>query len=275
MIAVFSCIRHRSFGDRFPSYLSGWSAFFLILVVWLPTGCTRFSHPEIQRDLAAEQMVAELRQANADLTRFKCVGKITMSSSEQPAQSFRAAMAGQLPDRLRIDRFAPFGGSAGTVSSDGKHLFLVMHPSREYFKKRFGSGNLRRMIQINITVGDLLELLVGRIPMVKEFSARLTPDGNEAQTQLVLVDQWGRTRQRVTVDDAMHPVASVWFDSHQNPLYSLTVTGTQTVDGFVLPKRIDLSGASGERVSVTLERYKANANARFDENLFILAPPSS
>ena len=68
-------------------------------------------------------------------------------------------------------------------------------------------------------------------------------------------------------------VASVWFDSHQKPLYSLTVTGTQTIDGFVLPRRIDLSGASGERVSVTLDRYEANA--RFDENLFIPAPPPS
>lgn len=273
MISVFSCIRHRSFCDRFPSCFTGWPALILILVVWLPTGCTRLSPPEIQRDMAAEQMVAGLRQANADLTRFKCVGKMTLSGPEQPAQVFRAAMAGQLSDRLRIDMFAPFGGSAGTVSSDGNHLFLVMHPSREYYKRRFGSGSLRRMIQIDITVGDLLELLVGRIPMDEAFSARLTPDENNARTQLVLVDQWGRTRQRVTVDAAMHPVASVWFDSNQKPLHFLTVTGTQTVDGFVLPKRIDLSGASGERVSFTLDRYEANA--RFDENLFIPAPPPS
>ncbi|WP_319410050.1 hypothetical protein [uncultured Desulfosarcina sp.] len=223
--------------------------------------------------MAAEQMVAGLRQANAKLTRFKCVGKMTLSGLKRPAQSFRAAMAGQLADRLRIDMFAPFGGSAGTVSSDGKHLFLVMHASREYYKKRFGSGNLRSMIQINITVGDLLELLVGRIPMDEKFSARLTSDENQAQTRLVLVDQWGRTRQCVTLDDTMHPVASVWFDSHQKPVYFLMITGTQTVDGFVLPKRIDLSGTSGERVSVTLDRYEANA--RFDENLFIPAPPSS
>ena len=216
-------------------------------------------------------MVAGLRLTNADLTRFKCVGKITMSSPKQPAQTFRAAMAGQLSDRLRIDMFAPFGGSAGTVSSDGKHLFLVMHPSREYYKRRFGSGSLEKMIQINVSVGDLLELLVGRIPMDAEFSPRLGADENEAQPHLVLVDRWGRTRQRVTVDDSMHPVASVWFDSHQKPVYSLTVTGTQIIDGFVLPKRIDLSGASGERVSVTLERYEANA--RFDESLFIPAPP--
>jgi hypothetical protein len=227
----------------------------------------------MQRDMAAEQMVAGLLHTNAELTRFKCVGKMTLSGPKPPAQSFRAAMAGQLSDRLRIDMFAPFGGSAGTVSSDGKHLFLVMHPSREYYKRRFSSGSLRHLIQISVTVGDLLELLVGRIPIDSELSARLTPDDNKVPHQLDLVDRWGRVRQRVSVDDSMHPVASVWFDSNQNPIYSLTLTGTQVIDGFVLPKRIDLSGASGERVSITLDRYEANA--RFDESMFILAPPPS
>jgi hypothetical protein len=51
------------------------------------------------------------------------------------------------------------------------------------------------------------------------------------------------------------------------------VTGQQTIDGFVLPTRIDLSAESGQRVSVALDRYEANA--RFEESLFTLAPPSS
>ena len=258
---------------RFPFYMRGWSALILLVAAWLPSACTRFSPPDIQRDLAAEQMVAELRLINADLTRFKCIGKMVMSGPNQPDQSFRAAIAGQLPDRLRIDMLAPFGGSAGTVSSDGKHLFLVMHPSRKYYKSRLGSGSLEKMIQMDITVGDLLELLVGRIPMDAEFYARRASDENEAQPHLVLVDRWGRTRQRVTVDDSMRPLASVWFDDRQNPIYTLSVNGTQTLNGFVLPRRIDLSGPSGERVTVNLDRYEVDA--RFDESLFSLDPPSS
>lgn len=253
-----------------PVSLMGRSVFILILAAWLPSACTHFSPPDIPLDVAAERVVDTLRQTNADLTRFKCVGKMTLSGPNRPTQSFRAAMAGQLADHLRIDMFAPFGGSAGTVSSDGKYLFLVMHPSGEYYKKRFGSGSLRRMIQIDITVGDLLELLVGRIPMDADFSARLMPDEDEAQTHLALVDRWGKTRQRITVDQSFHPVRSVWFDSSHNPVYSLMVTGRQVLDGYVLPKRIDLSVASGERVSIVLDRYETNA--RFDESLFIIAP---
>ncbi len=272
MTTMFIQLRHRSTTNRFASSLVGWSALILILTAWLPTACTRFSLPDSRRDMAAEQMVAGLRQTNAGLTRFKCVGKMILSGPDRPAQSFRAAMAGQLSDRLRLDMFAPFGGSAGTVSSNGKHLFLVMHPSGEYYKRRFGNGSLRHMIQINVTVGDLLEWLVGRIPIDADFSARLMPGEDEARTHLVLVDRWSRIRQQITLDASFHPLKSVWFDSHQNPVYTLTVTGTQNIDGFVLPKRIDLSGASGDRVSVVLDRYEANA--RFEESLFILSPPS-
>ena len=273
MKTAFFRLRRRSFSERSPFCMDGWAVIVLLTAAWLASACARLGPPEIPRDLAAEQVVAGLRSTNADLTRFKCVGKITMSGPERPVQSFRAAIAGQLTDRLRIDMFAPLGGSVGTVSSDGKHLFLVMHPSREYYKRRLGSGSLEQMIKIDLSVGDLLELLVGRIPMDAEFSARLASDQNEGHPDLLLVDRWGRTRQRVSVDDSMHPVASVWFDGHQNPVYTLTVTGTQTIDGFVLPRRIDLSGPSGERVSVNLDRYEVGA--RFDESLFMPAPPLS
>jgi hypothetical protein len=263
----------RLFSDGFLTTRMGWWVLIVILTAWLPAACTRFYPPEVQRDLPAERVVAGLRETNTGLTRFKCVAKITLTDPDQPAQSFRAAMAGQLTDRLRIDMFAPFGGSAGTVSSDGEHLFFVAHPSRDYYKKKFGNGSLRRIVQIDVTVGDLLELLVGRIPMDAALTARLMNDEEDASTQVILVDRWGRIRQRITVDAVMHPVRSVWFDTNQRPIQSLVLAGQQSIDGFVVPRRIDLSAASGERVSVELDRYEANA--RFDESLFILAPPQS
>jgi hypothetical protein len=273
MTSAFSALRSRLFPFRLPSSVMGWSAIILIVTAWLPSACTRFLPPDRQRDVPAERMMSELRQTNAGLTRFKCVAKIILSDPERPTQSFRAAVAGQLTDHLRIDMFAPFGGSAGTVSSDGKHLFLVTHPSREYYKKRIGSGSLRRIVQLDITVGDLLELLVGRIPMDATLSARLSPDESSSLTHLILEDRWGRTRQQISLDASMRPFRAIWFDVHHKPIHTLTVSGQQTIDGYVLPTRIELSAESGQRVSVALDRYEANV--RFDESLFILDPPSS
>lgn len=259
--------------DRFPSFMTGWTTLLVILAALLPSACTRFSPADLQRNLVAEQMAARLKQTNAGLTRFKCVAKMTLAGPNRKTQTFRAALAGQLSDRLRIDMFAPFGGSAGSVSSDGKNLFLVMHPSREYYKKRFGSGNLRRMIQIDITVGDLLEMLVGRIPMDGGWTARLITDELKTSSQLAFVDRWGRTRQRIIVDDGNRQIRSEWFDGGEQAAYSLVLSGRLVVDGFVLPERIELSGAKGERVMVMLDRYEANV--RLDDSLFVLTPPPS
>ena len=254
-----------------PNHLR--TAIILTLVACLSSACARFLPPEIQRDMAADQVVAQLKQINAGLTRFKCVGQMKLAGPNRPPQSFRAAMAGMLPDRLRIDMLAPFGGVAGTVASDGNNLFLVMHPTGEYHKRRLGSGSLRRMIQIDVSVGDLLDLMVGRIPIDTDLSARLIAADGDSPPQLVFLDHRGRIRQRIQLDARMRPVHSEWLDSRQQTAYSLTVGGRQVVGGFTLPERIEIYGVKGERVSVALERYEANI--RFDENLFVPHRPLS
>lgn len=242
----------------------------MILAAWMMTACTHFFSPDMQRDEAAEQIVAKLKQTNADLVQFKCIGEIRISGPGQPVKSLRAAMAGKLADHLRIDMFAPFGGAAGTVASDGKHLFLVMHRSREYHKKRFGDGSLQRFIKMDLTVGDLLEFMVGRIPVADELLPRLMPSEEKIGTHLHLIDRWGRTRQRISIDAAGRPFRAVWYDTGGQPLFTLTVSGDQVIDGFVLPAQIDLSAASGQQVSIILDRYEANA--LLDDDLFAPAP---
>jgi outer membrane lipoprotein-sorting protein len=245
-----------------------------MLCIWAALwGCAHGPGGTVQTDPAAERMVARLKAANAGLTRFKCLGKMTLAVSGQPTRSFRAAMAGALSDRLRIDMIAPFGGSAGTFSSDGEHLFFVRHPSGEYYKKRYGSGSLRRLLEIDVSVDDLLELMVGRIPMEENRSAKLVPGGEGAPAGLLLLDGKGRTRQRISVDARNTPIRSQWFDSRQRTTHTLALNGSQVVDGYDLPRRIDLTGGNGERVTLVLERYEANAP--LDDQLFAPTRPPS
>jgi len=245
-----------------------------ILLIWLGlSACARFLPVDAPADAAADQLVARMKQTNIDLRRFKCVGKMALAGPDQPSRSLRAALAGQLDHKLRIDMFAPFGGAAGTLASDGRNLFLVMHPSREYYKKRFGSGSLRRLMQIDVSVRDLLELLVGRIPLDEDRSARLTSGQGGFPHRLELVDSSGRIRQCIALDESMNPRQSEWFDRHQQRTHGLTLTGLQSVDGFRLPERIELTGPNGARVTVVLERYEANA--ALNERLFAPDDPWS
>jgi hypothetical protein len=242
----------------------------MMLLLWMATACTRLHAPEMQPDPEAERLVANLRRINADLVQFKCIGKIRLSRPDQPAQAFRAAVAGKLTDRLRIDVFAPFGGASGTVASDGKYLYFVSHRPREYHKRRFGHGSLRRFIKADLTVGDLLVLLVGRMPVHDGLYARMMDAGDTNNQEVRLVDERGKTRQRIVFDAAGRPVRSEWFDDSQRTMVTLRVSGEQVIDGYVLPTRIELAAASGQRISIILDRYEANAG--LDAGLFVPTP---
>jgi hypothetical protein len=243
------------------------------MLIWMVMACTHLPAPSMPRDPVAEQIIATLKQTNIDLIRFKCMGKITISNPKQPVQTYRSAIAGQLNDHLRIDMFAPFGGAAGTVASDGEHLFLVLHASRKYYKKRFADGSLRRFIKINLTVGDLLELLVGRIPLEDELIPRMMPAEDTEGRGVRLVDRKGKIHQEIVLDADGRLRRAQWFDDHHHQVLSLKIDGAQVSDGFVVPKRIALVDASGNTVSVTLSRYEANA--MLNQHLFVPPPISS
>jgi hypothetical protein len=244
-----------------------------VLILVLTTACSHFGTLPLPRDPAAEKMIETLKQTNIDLIRFKCVGKITVSGPKQPAKSYRSAIAGQLNDHLRIDLFAPFGGAAGSVASDGKHLFLVMHASGKYYKKRFQNGSLSRFVKMDVTVGDLLALLVGRIPIEDERIAQSMPLEDTDHSVVGLVDRRGNTRQKIILDTDGRPLRALWFDPHGKPMLALEISGQQIIDGFLIPTQVDLSAASGQTVSIRIERYQANPS--LDKTLFVLPPISS
>lgn len=273
MIGAFRDMDHRAVFPRSLRWPCIRSALVLVLAACLATGCTRYAAPDRPRDMAAERVAAGLMNTNAGLTRFKCVGKMTLSGPTLASQSFRAGIAGRLKDELRVDLLAPFGGSAASFAGNGTHLFFIMHASRDYYKKPFNNGSLYRFIQIDLAVGDLLEILVGRIPMDEKFSASLLPGADGSPVQLALMDRRGQTRQLITFDESRHPDRSVWFDKRQLPVRTLSIQKRQTVDGFSLPQRIDLTAVSGDRIVVTLDHCEANPD--LEDRLFVLEPPSS
>lgn len=244
-----------------------------MLALVMATACSHLVSFPVPRDLAAERIIDTIKQANINLVQFKCIGKITVSEPKQPVQSYRSAIAGQMNDHLRIDLFAPFGGAAGSVASDGKHLYLAMHASRKYYKKRFSNGSLSRFVKIDVTVGDLLELLVGRIPLDDERLAQSLPVDDPDHPGVCLVDRRGKIRQKILLDTDGRPFRALWFDPHGKQMLALKISGRQTIDGFLLPKRIKLLADSGQTVSIVIDRY--HANAALEKNLFVLPPISS
>ncbi len=263
MIPVASHLR-RSIGWRMKSF-----ALALLVCVSL-SACTRYMPVTPPLDETADRLIAGLKNTNADLQGFKCLGKMTLTVPDQPVRAFRAVIAGRMHKRLRIDIFAPFGALAGTFASDGWNIFLVMPSTRKYYKLYYGRGSLRFFVQMDVTVADLLELMVGRIPLETKWPARWVHADAETPGRLELSDRSGQVRQRIYFTDSQHPRRSEWFDRHQRMTHTLTLDGRQQIDGYWLPERIELNGPQGARLTMALERYEANAPV--DRRLF--EPPN-
>ena len=249
------------------------AALILVLFVWLPAACSWLGGTEMPADPAATALLSRLEQTNRSLTQFKCIGRMVLRGDDQAVQSFRVAIAGQLNDRLRMDLLAPFGGAIGSVASDGQWLYVVMHSPREYHRKALGSGSLLQFTHIDIHVAQLVEILLGRVPVDDDLSARLDRAESGSTPQLRLVDAWGRIRQEIILDETMQPVQAVWFDRRQRPFLTLILSGHRHIDEFVLPERIELIGVDGRRISLSLPHYEANAPLQ--PGLFSLPPPES
>ncbi len=245
----------------------------LLGLMVMTTACSHFFAPPPTSDPAADEIIAGLEKTNIDLRQFKCLAKLSISSPRQPVQVFRGAIAGKKPDQLRIDLFAPFGGAAAALASDGTHLFIVLHNPRKYYKKGIGDGSLKRLTKIDLTVGELLDLLVGRIPLEKDLFAQMMPDTDSNGPAVRRIDRQGRLRQEIFLDTEGRPKNAIWYDRRECQTLSCEITGRQTVAGFTLPQRIDLADASGNKVTATLRRFEANAD--LSPRLFVLPPISS
>ncbi|PID40867.1 MAG: hypothetical protein CR984_00970 [Proteobacteria bacterium] len=249
---------------------STWHVWCVLLLIWIPAACTHLPTRTVPTDDAAVHLMADLVQINKALKQFKCVARITLTGPDRPAQTFRAAIAGQYPNRLRIDLLAPFGGAAANFSSDGNHLYLVNHRSREYHKIRLGAGSLSRLLHVDVTVEELVELLLGRVPMASKWQAKMTETESRALSGLAFHDIWGIERQRIDLNADRRPVGATWYDRRHHAVQRLVIDALQVVDGFDLPESLELKANSGDRVKVRIERYMPNAPIK--DSLFILEP---
>ena len=237
--------------------------------VW---GCTGLPRPEA--DPATQRTIERLTKQNTGLKGFKAIGRIAFAEGGQPIQSYRFAAAGRLPEKLRIDLLAPFGGSAASVASDGRHLFVVRHPSRQFKRWSLGRGSLQRFVGLPIRIKDLLTLMTGKIPLYEGYVAHtaMSPNGDDAIV-LQIADRGGRLRQSVTMDERGRPVEAVWYDAQGRQTMALEMDGEIVVDGHVLPRQINLGATAGGCLTISFDRYMANPQT--PDELFTLTPIGS
>jgi outer membrane lipoprotein-sorting protein len=251
----------------------------LLLVLLTLCGCSWFNPPndrltmdfsnQLRPDEALFLLLARDRTDAAPRT-FKGVGTIKWRYRGQP-QTARAALAGAVPNKLRIEILAATGQPVISLATDGDSLYLLSHSDQRYMATKPGRLPLSRLVTVPVKVDEITALLCGRPPPFQYQKASISTDGDGQGYILTLKQKWGAGLQKLYMT---HPDGHIrWLEMYaeKKMIYRADFKKMQTVQGFRVPDQLTLTDANGTQLWLEIDRYWPDASLTPD--LFVLKPP--
>ncbi|MDJ0802236.1 MAG: hypothetical protein QNI97_05140 [Desulfobacterales bacterium] len=275
-MAFTGCGRPRFLARARSWYLTpmaaGYSLFAILLLLGLSACAGLRVPPEPQYDSeATRELMTALYGANTDLTAAQWIGKASMTVEGRRRVFDRAVWAGAQPGRVRFDARTPFGLPVLSLACDEAYLTAILHSQGEYYRKHVGANGLGRIFPVNISCRDLYDLMVGRPPGIEYHSAQVETTTEGAYT-IRLRRRFKGTVARLQVDAQSGRLTGVErLNVHGNRHYQVWLAEHRTVDGFSLPRRLELEGADGQLV---LEAVRLYPNRPVTASLFRIPPPN-
>ncbi len=227
--------------------------------------------PEPQYDNeTTRDLLTALYDVNADLSAAKWTGKASMTVEGRRRTFDRAVWAGAQPGRVRFDARTPFGLPVLSLACDEVYLTAMVHSQGKYYRKHVGDNGLGLLFPVDISCRDLYHLMVGRPPGIDYHSAQMeTSSGNEYTIRLQR--RFKGTVAKLWVDARSGRLTGVEsLNIHGNRRYQVRLAEHRAVDGFSLPRRLELESAEGRLV---LEASRLLPNRPVTPSLFRIVPP--
>jgi outer membrane lipoprotein-sorting protein len=218
--------------------------------------------------------VERLKRVNRTLTSFKGIGKIRIRSSDRAPVNERVAWVGSAPEKLRI-AVVSAGRPVLTIAADGRHLYVVdpNDPRNTFTKISTQDADLQRLLTIPLKSSDVVTVLSGRVPIAAHGSASLVRDTDGSGNILVL-RRWWRVVEKIFLDDSLEEVQTVeMYDLGGGLRYRVNFRRMQEVDGYRVPRRLEINREDGSSLRLDIERYFAGVAVT--PELFVIEPPET
>ncbi len=220
----------------------------------------------------ARKILLELETTNNKLKTFKGLGKIKLWNKGK-LQTSRAAWIGSRQGKLRIDLFSVPGQPFVSLSSDGKHLYLISHSKHRFFKKRSTDAGLEKIILIPVKSIDIISLLTGRTPVYEHNSVGIERDDSGTGYVLILKNSRASIIERIYLDESKTKVYKVeMFDSSGILVYRALFDRMQNINGYRVPLKLMILN-DDVVFSLSIDKYWTDVNVL--PSMFVLAPPKS
>ena len=266
------------------------SMFFFSACTSLPQRISKESK-DFRSASEAKAIISILNSQNHKLKTIKGVGRLTFLEKEEKEMTTRIAWVASTPDKIRITLSSVSGHPIISAANDGQWFYFVSHANGDFYKKRPTNFNMKRFFSISIKSEDLVNILIGRIPLVnydstdlilkgrsgKDFESAevssLNKDikGDKNSCVLLLKNKWGNVREKIYLNDRQDAHKVEMFDSTGDLVYRLELIRMQEVKSYRVPYRLKVSNDDGAGFQLDLDRYWADASV--SPSVFTLTPP--
>ncbi len=240
----------------------------------LLAGCPRVPPPDLSRDPAV--LLEEVRTAQARVRTVRGTARVKV---ESPGVSgaVNEFLAGQKPDRVRLETLDFFGNPAAVLAaSDGAFAFFDAR-ANVFYRGAATPENVSRLLPFVIPVEELVTILCGSAPLlpgrpldvsVKDGVLLLTLGRGDIGQRLAIGErasiEWSRIRKAAAPGAGSASEAAVAYD--------LEFDGFSTRGGLRFPTEVRLDAPAGH-ARVHLAWRDVEVNPGVEPSLFRLQPP--
>jgi len=234
---------------------------FLILILLLPA-----CHKMVQRDPGfafpesppeAHRILSIIKARNDAARSFKGIGKISVWD-QSGSRTSRAAWAGSIDGRLRIEFLALPGQSAAKFIYDGENYYFLSQVDQQLYQKSCSDPDLTQVSGVPIRVSEVIEFLSGGIPIYNHDSVVLEPLASHEGYVLIFKKRWLGVVQKIYLDPSRSIVEKVEIHKWWKKEYQAEFAQVRPVDGHQIPFDLTISNGKSQGFRVISDRFWAD-----------------
>lgn len=210
-------------------------------------------------DPQARRLLEAVLAANQDLESIKGIGRVKLLLDNQQ-DTFRAVWGGRQPDLFRLDVLVLTGQPFLSFASDGDRIYLLSYSENKLYRRKATGSGLKRIISIDITVSDFLDLISGRIPAELQQESRVRLEEDEGSGPRLVLYGGGREYiDTIFLDVDRSTVRE--FERRERSgglLYRVVFETWGETDGFRLPEIITIQDDGGRMIRLDVARTWVN-----------------
>ncbi len=131
----------------------------------------------------AADFVKKIKLYQSSIKSVKGLAGVKIKTPDNKISYTQVTIA-QTPNLLRLEALNPFGKTVGFISSDGTYLYIITPSEKGRYSanETFNLAYIYPGLNLKVTAGDLVDLMLGRIPENVYMSKR--------QPSLITEGEW-------------------------------------------------------------------------------------